>query len=92
MPKRDITDRAEVEYALSDLAPPEGMWFTQFDPQPDYVGKTLVEVAALRGIDPVTAFMELIAESECASDLGRRGKQGGDAFGGHLRDNANRYR
>jgi N-acyl-D-amino-acid deacylase len=64
LPERDITDRAEVEYALSDLAPPEGMWFTQFDPQPEYVGKTLVEVAALRGLDPVTAFMELIAESE----------------------------
>jgi N-acyl-D-amino-acid deacylase len=64
LPARDITDRAEVEFALSDLAPPEGLWFTQFDPQPEYVGKTLVEVAALRGVDPVTAFMDLIAESE----------------------------
>ena len=64
LPARDITDRAEVEFALSDLAPPEGLWFTKFDPQPEYVGKTLVEVAELRGVDPVTAFMELIAESE----------------------------
>ena len=64
LPERDITDRAEVEFALRDLAPPEGLWFTQFDPQPEYVGKTLVEVAALRGVDPVTAFMDLIAESE----------------------------
>jgi len=64
LPERDITDRAEVEFALSDLAPPEGLWFTRFDPQPDYVGKTLVEIAALRGVDPVTAFMDLIAESE----------------------------
>jgi N-acyl-D-amino-acid deacylase len=64
LPERDISDRAEVEFALSDLAPPEGLWFTQFDPQPEYVGKTLVEVAQLRGVDPVTAFMDLIAESE----------------------------
>jgi len=64
LPERDITDRAEVEFALEKLAPPEGMWFTYFAPQPEYVGKTLVEVAALRGVDPVTAFMQLIAESE----------------------------
>lgn len=64
LPERDITDRAEVEFALEKLAPPEGMWFTYFAPQPEYVGKTLVEIAALRGVDPVTAFMELIAESE----------------------------
>jgi len=64
LPERDITDRAEVEFALRDLAPPDGMWFTKFEPQPEYVGKTLVEVAALRGVDPVTAFMDLIADSE----------------------------
>ena len=64
LPDRDITDRAEVEFALTELAPPGGLWFTKFDPNPEYVGKTLVEVAAMRGIDPVSAFMELIAESE----------------------------
>ncbi len=64
LPERDITDRSEVEFALEKLAPPGGMWFTYFAPQPEYVGKTLVEVAALRGVDPVTAFMDLIAESE----------------------------
>ncbi len=67
LPERDITDRAEVEFALSDLAPPQGLWFTKFEPRPEYVGKTLVEVAELRGTDPVSAFMELIAESEAMS-------------------------
>lgn len=67
LPERDITDRAEVEFALEKLAPPEGMWFTYFAPQPEYVGKTLVEVAAMRGVHPVTAFMDLIAESEMMS-------------------------
>ena len=64
LPQRDITDRAEVEYALKEIAPPDGFWFTQFDPNPGYVGKTLVEVADILGTDPVTAFMSLIAESE----------------------------
>jgi N-acyl-D-amino-acid deacylase len=64
LPQRDITDRAEVEFALTEIAPPEGFWFTQFDPKPEYVGKTLTEVAEILGTDPVTAFMTLIAQSE----------------------------
>lgn len=64
LPDRDITDREEVAFALTELAPPEGMWFTRFEPQPEYVGLKLTEVARLRGTDEVTAFMELIALSE----------------------------
>ena len=64
LPQRDITDRAEVEFALSEIAPPDGFWFTQFDPNPEYVGKTLTEVAEILGTDPVSAFMSLIAQSE----------------------------
>lgn len=75
LPGRDITDRAEVEFALSELAPPQGLWFTQYDPNPDYVGRTLAEVALLRDSDPATTFMELIAESEAMS---RETGQGAD--------------
>jgi N-acyl-D-amino-acid deacylase len=64
LPERDITDRAEVEFMLREIAPPEGMWFTRYDPEPAYVGKTLADVAAARGTDPATAFMDLIAASE----------------------------
>jgi N-acyl-D-amino-acid deacylase len=53
-----------VEFALTEIAPPDGFWFTQFDPQPEYVGKTLTEVAGILSTDPATAFMTLIAESE----------------------------
>jgi N-acyl-D-amino-acid deacylase len=67
LPERDITDREEVEFILRELAPPDGMWFTQFDPQPEYVGMKLSEVAELRGTDPATAFMELIAASQAMS-------------------------
>jgi N-acyl-D-amino-acid deacylase len=64
LPGRDINDRTEVEFALTELAPPDGIQFTQFKPRPEYVGKTLTEVAGLMETDPVSAFMELIAESE----------------------------
>lgn len=64
LPERDITDRDEIEHMLREIAPPDGMWFTQYDPEPTYVGKTLTEVAAMRGSDAATAFMELIAASE----------------------------
>jgi N-acyl-D-amino-acid deacylase len=49
------------------------MWFTLYEPQPHYVGKTLTEVAALRGTDTATAFMELIAAAEAMSaETGRQ--------------------
>jgi N-acyl-D-amino-acid deacylase len=64
LPERNITDREEVEFILTDLAPAGGMWFTKFDPRPEFVGKTLAEIAGIMGTDPATAFMTLIAESE----------------------------
>jgi N-acyl-D-amino-acid deacylase len=63
LPGRDTKDRQEVELALTELAPPDGIWLTQFDPQPEYVGKTLTEIAELRKTDAATAFVQLIDES-----------------------------
>lgn len=64
LPGRDTTDRKEVDLALTELAPPDGIWLTQFDPQPEYVGKTLTEIATLRKTDAATAFVQLIEESQ----------------------------
>ena len=63
IPSRDLDARHEYEFALKELSPPEGFWLTRFDPQPEYVGKKLTEIAGLRGIDPVTAMMQLTKES-----------------------------
>lgn len=63
LPGRDPNDRKAVELALSEIAPPEGLWFTRFPPNPEYVGMKLTEVAQLRGKDPVTTFMEVVNES-----------------------------
>lgn len=67
LPERNFEDREAVEFALAEIAPADGMWLSRFDPQPEYVGKTLTEIAELRGIDPATAYMQLIAESHAWS-------------------------
>jgi len=64
LPGRDVNDRAELELVVSEIAPPDGFWLTQFDPQPEYVGKTLTEIAVLRNTDPATALAQLITEAE----------------------------
>ena len=84
LPGRDITDREEVEFALTELAPPDGMWFTRFEPQPEYVGKTLTQVAELRETDPVTAFMDLIAQAEAWR--GETGEPGDMIIGTSMRE------
>lgn len=63
LPERDPADREAVEFALEELAPPEGMWFTRFEPNPEYVGMTLSEIADALEIDPVNAFTQLAEEA-----------------------------
>jgi N-acyl-D-amino-acid deacylase len=63
LPERDFTDRAAVDFALQQIAPPDGLWMTQFDPNPEYVGMTLTEIAAQMDVDTTTAFMQLAAQS-----------------------------
>jgi N-acyl-D-amino-acid deacylase len=64
LPERDYSDRDAIAYALDQIAPPDGLWMTQFDPQPEYVGMTLTEIAATREVDTVTAFSQLAAEAD----------------------------
>lgn len=73
LPERDYTDRAAVVEALDEIAPPDGLWFTQFEPQPEYVGKTLAEIAALREVDAATAFMQLAGEAARVEEETGRG-------------------
>ena len=63
LPSRDPTNREEIAEALDQIAPPDGLWMTQFEPNPDYVGKTLTEIAALREVDVITAFSQIALEA-----------------------------
>ena len=61
-PERDFTNRATATFALEEIALPDGIILSRFEPNPDYVGKTITEIAAMRGMDPITTYMDLIAE------------------------------
>ncbi len=74
-PERDFDNRAAARYALEQLVAPEGMLIGRFGPDPTLEGKTLAEISAQRGTDPVTTYMDLIAESQAARAAGRDGSE-----------------
>jgi len=59
LPERDPLDSDAIDLVMRELAPPEGIIFTHFPVEPNYVGKTLTDVAALRGESPGEAFSQL---------------------------------
>lgn len=71
LPERDFTDRAAFAFALDELVPPEGFLVAAFGPDPSYVGLRLDSIARLRGTDPVSAYMALVAEAEAWQGDGR---------------------
>jgi N-acyl-D-aspartate/D-glutamate deacylase len=63
-PDRDFEDRRAALFAVEELAAPEDMLIPDFAPDPSLAGKTLAEIAALRGTDPAATLMDLIREAE----------------------------
>ena len=72
-PERDFTDREAARYALEELVAPEGMIIARFGADTALEGMTLAQIAARRGTDPVTTYIDLIAESRTARAEGRDG-------------------
>jgi N-acyl-D-amino-acid deacylase len=60
-PERNFQDRQAAEYALRSLARPEGLRLSLYQPDPSLVGRTVAEIAAMRGTDPAATLMALIA-------------------------------
>lgn len=63
-PDRDFGSREAAEFALSEVTTPDRAYLGRYEPRPDYAGRTLREIAALRGTDPPTALLELVRESQ----------------------------
>jgi N-acyl-D-amino-acid deacylase len=72
-PKRDFQDRKEAEIAVRQVSTPEGILIPRYKPEPSYEGKTLAEIAALRGTDPEQTLMDLIREAEAMRATGETG-------------------
>ena len=63
-PKRDYTNLASAEYAMSDLVDPAGSYVVRFAPKPEYAGKSLTEIGKMRMETPAQSLVWLIAEAE----------------------------
>lgn len=59
-PKRDFENKASAEYALRELTPPDGMILARYDAIPEYVGKSIAQIAWQRKEDPADTYMYLI--------------------------------
>ena len=62
-PDRDFNDRGSADLALSEITSPDEVIITQYDPEPNYIGKRLSEIAELRREHPSVTLMGLISET-----------------------------
>ncbi|MFC3053615.1 N-acyl-D-amino-acid deacylase family protein [Kordiimonas pumila] len=62
LPNRDFENRADFEFALSELVQPDDYYLIQFAPAPTLVGKSMGEIARARGEDPIDTYMALLKE------------------------------
>jgi N-acyl-D-amino-acid deacylase len=72
-PKRNFEDRKAAEFALTQTSTPGGLLLGRYEPNPSYSGKTVAEIAALRGVDSVTALIDLIRDAEAMRKKEGRG-------------------
>jgi N-acyl-D-amino-acid deacylase len=63
-PDRNFENRETAAFALSEITTPEGAYLGDFQPNPTYIGKSIAEIAQIRGTDPTTALIDLIREAE----------------------------
>ncbi len=63
-PERDFSDRRAATFALEQVVAPGDLLFPAFAPEPRLAGKTLAEIAALHGTDPVSTLLRLAQAAE----------------------------
>lgn len=62
-PSRDFTNRTSAEFALREVTSPDGLLVVRFAKDRSYEGKTLAEIAKLRGTDPAQTMMDMLKEA-----------------------------
>jgi N-acyl-D-amino-acid deacylase len=74
-PERNFKDEKEAAFILKEVTSPEGIIFSSYEPNPEYNGKSLAEVAKQEKKTPEKMLIELIRRlDECD-------KKGGDCGG-----------
>ena len=64
LPERDLQDRTALEYAFREIASPDKIVVTLYDPDPSLVGKSIADIASARLQDPITTYLALLQQSE----------------------------
>jgi len=59
-PDRNFNDEKEAAFILKEVTTPEGIIFSNYEPNPEYNGKSLAEVAAIEKLTPEKMLIELI--------------------------------
>ena len=75
-PARDFANRATTDFVLREVATPDGLLISSFEPDPEYAGKTVAQIAQLRNSDAATTLEWLIRTAEDARLSGGKGGQG----------------
>jgi N-acyl-D-amino-acid deacylase len=63
-PERDYTDREVAEYTFEHTTPPETLIIARFDPNPDYNGLSIAEIARLNEQDVVSTLLDLTQQAD----------------------------
>jgi N-acyl-D-amino-acid deacylase len=72
-PERDFGNLQTAQLVLDEIAPPEGLLLGRYRPEPAYAGKTIAEIAQLRGETPAQTLVELIRLAEPMKSAGLDG-------------------
>jgi N-acyl-D-amino-acid deacylase len=74
-PDRNFNDEKEAAFILKEVTSPEGIIFSSYEPNPEYNGKSLAEVAKAEKKSPEKMLIELIKQLDACD------KQHGDCNG-----------
>ncbi len=72
IPTRDWSDRAAWETGLAAVGGAKNVLLSTYTPDAAWQGKTLSEIAAATGMDPVTIIQEVIAKTRADGATGRQ--------------------
>ena len=85
LPDRDANDLKEIQFVLDELTPADGIIFTRYLPEPAFVGKSVKEIAAMKGLSEARTVAYLMKES-AAWSKGHDGQSAESIMGRSMRD------
>ncbi len=85
LPDRDAKNLREIQFVLDELTPANGIIFTDYKPRPGYVGKTVEEIAVIKGLSEAATVSFLMTEADTWSKA-HDGLQAESIMGRSMRD------